>query len=119
MKTRHGALVLALAVALGGCASQVPPTPIATPSAPTAVRVIDPYDLRTHCGIREARVGHDYFVATPPMGDGNPPSEWGNPDQTGTMTVYDDGTARFSAGDLTATFTVRAGATAWLGPPCQ
>ena len=121
MTVRRGAFVFALVAALAGCAA--PPTARApeASSAPATALVIDPYDLYTHCGIREAKIGDDYYVATPPLSDGsgNPPYGWGNPGQSGTMTVYDDGTARFSAGLLGATFTLRVGATDWLGPICS
>ena len=48
-----------------------------------------PYDLYTHCGISEARVGTHYYLADHPLSDGagNPPAGWGDPYQAGTMTL--------------------------------
>ena len=48
-----------------------------------------PYQLYTHCGIYEARIGNRYFEAVHPLSDGqgNPPPGWGNPYQQGTMTL--------------------------------
>ncbi|MER7540995.1 hypothetical protein ABTX77_40520 [Streptomyces sp. NPDC097704] len=48
-----------------------------------------PFDLYTHCGIDEARIGSAYFAAETPLSDGsgNPPEGWGNPIQHGKMTV--------------------------------
>jgi hypothetical protein len=82
-----------LAAVLAGCEST--PSPAAAPPSPTtaAARTTAPkpvpYDLYTHCGIDYARVGNRYYQATPPLSDGsgNPPPGWGNPYQSGTMTV--------------------------------
>jgi hypothetical protein len=104
-------------VALTGCSA--PPADVpsasATPS-PTVVQVLADFELYTHCGVREAKVGRDFYLADPEQGDGgNPPPGWGNPSQRGTMTVRSDGTARFSApGGLSADFRVRPGATDWI-----
>ncbi|KOX21070.1 MULTISPECIES: hypothetical protein [unclassified Streptomyces] len=48
-----------------------------------------PFELYTHCGIDEARIGSTYFEAETPLSDGsgNPPEGWGNPVQRGTMTL--------------------------------
>ncbi|GAC1613785.1 MAG: hypothetical protein NVS9B1_22660 [Candidatus Dormibacteraceae bacterium] len=56
-----------------------------------------PYSLYTHCGIRSAQINGQVFYALPPAGDGsgNPPRGWGNPMDTGTMTLHGDGTADF------------------------
>ena len=55
------------------------------------------YQLYTHCGINEARIGNRYFEAVHPLSDGqgNPPSGWGNPYQPGTMTLLSPATALF------------------------
>ncbi|HEY7859090.1 MAG TPA: hypothetical protein VIC82_11390 [Candidatus Nanopelagicales bacterium] len=112
---------MVLAVALGGCASEGGSTIPGASLSPSAVHVIDPYYLYTHCGVTQAKIGDDFYVATPQLSDGsgNPPDGWGNPHQSGTMTVFDDGTARFTAGSLVATFALREGATNWLGPTCS
>jgi hypothetical protein len=56
-----------------------------------------PYSLYTHCGIYEARVGDTYYLADEPIedGQGNPPSDWGNPFQAGWMTFPASGVAVF------------------------
>lgn len=108
-------------VLLAGCAaagargqatgSAGDPTPRAD-----VVEVVEDYALYTHCGVREARVGDQFFVADPVLddGSGNPLPGWGRGSTVGTMTVYDDGTARFvTAGGLQATFRLRPGATAF------
>jgi hypothetical protein len=55
------------------------------------------YQLYTHCGIDEARIGSRYFEAVHPLsdGNGNPPAGWGNPDQQGTMTMLSSSEALF------------------------
>ncbi|MGW0117858.1 hypothetical protein [Streptomyces sp. NPDC003327] len=73
-----------------------------------------PFDLYTHCGIDEARIGSTYFEAVTPLSDGsgNPPEGWGNPTQRGTMTLKSDKEAVFTddAGHEVA-FRARPGAT--------
>lgn len=81
-----GALV-ALAVAmLTGCGTggEGRAVPAKEPDRPGV-----PFELYTHCGIDEARIGSTYFEATTPLSDGsgNPPAGWGNPTQPGTMTL--------------------------------
>jgi hypothetical protein len=72
------------------------------------------YQLYTHCGINEARIGNRYFEAVHPLSDGqgNPPSGWGNPYQPGTMTLLSPATAVFrdQAGHQVR-FQLRRGAT--------
>jgi hypothetical protein len=55
------------------------------------------YDLYTHCGVREARVGSTYYATEHVLDDGhgNPPPGWSD-QQAGTMTLMSDGTAVFS-----------------------
>ena len=112
MKFANGAAVVALVLA--GCSA---PTSAATSPTPSQnARVITAFDLYTHCGIREAKIGSDFYAAEPVLGDGNgnPPAGWGNPGQSGTMTVYQNGTAHFAGpGGLTADFRLRPGATSW------
>ena len=57
-----------------------------------------PYNLYTHCGVSEARVGSRYFVAVHPLSDGagNPPAGWGNPYQAGTMILVSATEAEFT-----------------------
>jgi hypothetical protein len=86
--------------ALAACGS--PAAPPASPGRPSHVRAAaagspQPYQLYTHCGIDEARIGHAYFEAVHLLSDGqgNPPPGWGNPYQPGTMTRLSPTTAVF------------------------
>jgi len=76
----------------GGPSATYPGTPnaqngiaVTGPAAPKTVS----YNLYTHCGIYEAKVAGHWYLATPPLsdGNGNPPAGWGNPQQHGTMTL--------------------------------
>jgi hypothetical protein len=114
MKFASGALLLLLTVA--GCGSATTPIGSQASAASASSRVMQAFDLYTHCGIREAKIGSDFYAASPVLddGNGNPPTGWGNPGQIGTMAVYGNGTAHFSApGGLEADFRLRPGATAW------
>ena len=114
MRFTSGVLLLILAVS--GCGSATGPAASQDPSASANSRVIQAFDLYTHCGIREAKIGSDFYAASTVLddGNGNPPMGWGNPYQVGTMTVYANGTAHFSApGGLEADFHLRPGATTW------
>ncbi len=76
-----------------------------------------PYDLLTHCGVREALIDNNYYLASPVLddGNGNPPTGWGNPYDRGTMTMNTDKTADFRDADgHRAHFVLRPGATTWL-----
>ena len=86
-------------------------------STSLAVRSSAPYDLYTHCGIREALIDSRYYLASPVLADGsgNPPAGWGNPYDSGTMTVNPDKTADFhDAAGHRAHFVLRPRATTWL-----
>ena len=65
------------------------PAPTAPPAASSSVTppppVTIPYELYTHCGIDEAKVGDSFYEADPPIPE--PLDGWGNPMQTGTMTL--------------------------------
>lgn len=65
--------------------SAVSSFPISAPPTASAT----PYRLYTHCGIDEAKLGDTFYEALTPLHDGahNPPPDWGNPYQEGTMTV--------------------------------
>ena len=82
----------------------------------TAGRPARPFQLLTHCGIDEARIGGRYFEAAHLLsdGNGNPPAGWGNPFQRGTITVLSPTEALFrdQAGHRVL-FRLRAGATAF------
>ncbi|MFN8146021.1 MAG: hypothetical protein U0R76_01035 [Candidatus Nanopelagicales bacterium] len=112
-------IIAASALALSACSTAVPASapPTAAPSASREVSTyVSEFELYTHCGVREARVGDRYYEATPVLddGQGNPPPGWGRGSTVGTMTMYADGTAHFSApGGLEADFRVRPNATTW------
>ena len=104
-----GAAVAAIVLAACGSSPAAQVTTSARPSATTAAatttttgaaaaaRSPQPYQLYTHCGIDEARVGNRYFEAVHPLSDGqgNPPPGWGNPYQQGTMTLLSPAEAVF------------------------
>jgi hypothetical protein len=64
---------------------------------PAAPRTIA-YDLYTHCGVDEAKIGDAFYEAVTPLSDGsgNPPGGWGNPYQAGTMTLVSTSRAVFT-----------------------
>ncbi|MFW6174832.1 MAG: hypothetical protein ACOC5K_03560, partial [Chloroflexota bacterium] len=55
------------------------------------------YTLYTHCGVRRAHFDGRDWIADPVLDDGdrNPPPGWGNPHDTGTMTLLSEDSARF------------------------
>ncbi|MEU2118106.1 hypothetical protein ABZ567_21260 [Streptomyces sp. NPDC016459] len=92
MTWRAGKIIVALTLAAGvlaGCAR-------ADEDVNTGRTV--PFDLYTHCGIREARIGSTYFEAETPLSDGsgNPPAGWDNPIQHGTMSLNSETEAIFT-----------------------
>jgi hypothetical protein len=96
-----GAVAAAAVVLLADVAS--PRGTQASPPSPkvsaTAVFVrSERYTLDTHCGVDEARIGDHYFEAVHPLRDksGNPPPGWGNPSQSGTMTMVSPAEAVFT-----------------------
>ncbi|MFJ2111775.1 MULTISPECIES: hypothetical protein [unclassified Streptomyces] len=98
MTERIGRAIVAAALATGvltSCAT-VGGDERAVRAAPTGRTI--PFDLYTHCGIDEARVGSTYFEATTPLSDGsgNPPEGWDNPTQRGTMTLKSESEAVFT-----------------------
>lgn len=116
MAVRAGHIIFAVALVTGvltGCAKAGPDAEAvrATPSGRTI-----PFELYTHCGIDEARIGSTYFEAETPLSDGsgNPPDGWDNPTQRGTMTVKSATEAVFTddAGHE-VTFRARPGASAF------
>ncbi|MFB7480422.1 hypothetical protein ACFXKH_39745 [Streptomyces caelestis] len=99
MTERAGTIIFALTLAAGvltGCsqADEGADAARATPSGRTI-----PFNLYTHCG-DEVRIGSTYFEAeTPlPVGSGNPPEEWDNSTQRGTMTLKTETEAVFTDG---------------------
>jgi hypothetical protein len=96
--------VAVAAIVLTACASS-PVAKVTSPARPTTTATTaaaaagspQPYQLYTHCGIAEARIGNRYFEAVHPLSDGqgNPPPGWGNPYQQGTMTLLSPAEAVF------------------------
>lgn len=91
-----------LACGLAACGSSPTTAHLASPARPstasaTAAGSPQSYQLYTHCGIYEARIGSHYFQAVHPLSDGqgNPPRGWGNPYQPGTITLLSPTTAVF------------------------
>ncbi|MFD3440426.1 hypothetical protein ACFWU3_23285 [Streptomyces sp. NPDC058685] len=84
------ALLLTACSGTGEPASQESPSVRTVPSVRTApsARTIA-FQLYTHCGIDEARIGSTYFEAETPLSDGSagPPDGWDNPYQRGRMTL--------------------------------
>ena len=108
----HGVAAVAVGAAAGVIVAYMSSSsPHVTPVRPAPRQVA--YNLYTHCGIDEARIGSHYFAAVHPLSDGsgNPPAGWGNPYQAGTMTVVSPAEAVFtdSAGHRVV-FRVRPGA---------
>jgi hypothetical protein len=102
----RGALAIAVPVALilGACSAQTA-APVADHDGPSRSVAATggparPYQLYTHCGVDEARIGNRYFEAVHPLSDGqgNPPAGWGNPYQGGTMTLLSSTEALFRDG---------------------
>ncbi|AVZ76774.1 hypothetical protein SLUN_35870 [Streptomyces lunaelactis] len=114
--------LMALALAAGvltGCSEADADAEVA--KAPPSARAAQParampFELYTHCGIDEARIGSTYFEAKTPLsnGAGSPPEGWDNPYQRGTMTLKSPTEAVFTddAGHE-VTFRARPGADAF------
>ena len=89
-----------VAVMLGACSNGTT-APVPTTDGPSGSVTVAgsprPYQLLTHCGIDEARLGGRQFEAVHPLSDGqgNPPAGWGNPFQRGTMTLLSPTLALF------------------------
>lgn len=109
------AAAAALAV-LSGCAPPAAQIIDASTSPTTTAASSVPFDLYTHCGIYEVRVQDTFFAADQPLdgGHGNPPPGWGNPYQSGTITVSGARAVFQDSSGHTVTFHERAGATSFL-----
>ena len=82
--------ILVAAVALSGCGPQ---GSNAATSTPTETSKTMAFKLYTHCGVNGLTVKDRYFQhagGTLDDGSGNPPKGWGNPYQTGSLTVSGD-----------------------------
>jgi hypothetical protein len=119
MAPQYAPSIAAAAVALAALSACAPP-PAAQGNVPATTRTTAvssvPFDLFTHCGIYEARVQDKFFAAVQPLDDGhgNPPAGWGNPYQSGTITVADHSAVFRDDSGHTVTFRVRPGATSFL-----
>lgn len=119
MATRYVSWIAAAAAAIAvmsGCAAPAAPAIDApTRTATTPVSSV-PFALSTHCGIYEARVQDTFFLADKPLNDGhgNPPAGWGNPYQSGTITVEGAQAVFHDDSGHTVTFHKRPGATSFL-----
>jgi hypothetical protein len=119
MPTRYvpgiAAAATTLAV-LSGCAAPAAPQSNVPTSPTTTAASSVPFALLTHCGIYEARVQAAFFAADQPLDDGhgNPPAGWGNPYQSGTITVEGSRAVFHDDSGHTVTFHERPGATSFL-----
>ncbi|MFD3456169.1 hypothetical protein ACFWVC_28825 [Streptomyces sp. NPDC058691] len=89
------------------------PEPAVTVTGRATPRAM-PYELYTHCGIDDIRIGSTWFEAVHPLSDGsdNPPAGWDNPTQRGTMTLLSPAEAVFTdAAGHEVRFRARPGAT--------
>lgn len=113
-------LAVLMLLATVGCERSAVPdeAPTATASvAKTSAAVA--FRLRTHCGIDEAMFEGRYYEAVHPLSDGsgNPPDDWGNPYQSGTMQVVSATEAEFrDAAGHVVLFRLRPQATAFQRP---
>jgi hypothetical protein len=108
------AVSVLLALCASGCGSGSSDPPVtsatsATPSAKPAAVAAGPGEVRlnvtTHCGVIDAEVDGVYRKAEPPLGNGNPPDGWGNPETPGRWQQTSDTTAVFKADSgVTAAF---------------
>lgn len=92
----------------------VPGTTAVAPVAPAAQAF--PFDLYTHCGVDEAKIGDVYFEAESPLVGSarSAPAGWDNPYQRGMMTLVSPATAVFRDGrGHEVWFRARSGATAF------
>ena len=77
------------------------PMPTAAPASdagPAEIGVRYQHDLYTHCGIRSADFDGRRWIADPILGDVNPPPDWGNPFDSGTMELVEEDRAMFLSG---------------------
>jgi len=122
---RAGAGAVGVGLAAGivavACGSSTSPrtggVTVTTTAITTTTAKSQPYQLYTHCGIDEARIGTRYYAAVHPLSDGsgNPPAGWGNPYQAGTVTLVSGTEAVFTdnAGHRVV-FMVRPGAKSFM-----
>jgi hypothetical protein len=90
----------------GDAAAPVPSasSPVAVAPSPGEVRL----SLSTHCGVRDAEVGGVYWAADPPLGNGNEPPGWGDPETQGRWRQTGETTAVFLADSGVSAAFVRA-----------
>ena len=84
--------LLLLPALISGCGNASPIAASTAPAQPHQVQTVA-FDLYTHCGINELSASGKYFQRVGGIlddGSHNPPSGWGNPTQTGTLTLSGD-----------------------------
>ena len=106
MKLREVLGLMLLSTALAGCASGGGPAAAAAGNVSSVVMSVGgsvPDRLYTHCGVVSATINGSIFYAEPALtdGSGNPPHGWGNPYDSGEMSLTSLTTADFrdSAGN--------------------
>ena len=84
--------LLLIPALISGCVKASPIAPPISPGKTDQVYTM-PFDLYTHCGINELSASGKYFQRVGGIlddGSHNPPAGWGNPTQTGTLTLSGD-----------------------------
>lgn len=110
--------ILAMASSVTRCSQK---SPIGTPTTVEKTDQVQTvsFTLLTHCGINELMANGKYFQRVGGYLDDNshnPPAGWGNPSQSGTLTISSDiAVFRDKVGRM-ETFKVRSGATKFLEP---
>ncbi len=84
----------------------------ATPTTTTLPLALpeESFVLYTHCGINGAMIHGVWWRSTSALvddGNGNPPSGWGNPFQSGVLQFLDGRTAVFHASDANLSVTLQ------------
>ena len=105
MPRRLSVMLFALSLVVSGCGAGD-----STPSREQMAKYAETYPptgkpvdywFYTHCGVENARLGGVWWVATKPLygeaGAGDSPDGWGNPYQTGRLTVISAQQAVFEA----------------------
>lgn len=110
------AMLCALLASSGGTEQVVEPVRVATASTPPPSHspiVIKGFNLYTHCGIYELTYGGKWYVRNGGRlddGNGNPPNDWGNPTQIGTLTLRREAATFTDGEEHSETFSLRPGA---------
>jgi hypothetical protein len=100
MKLRLVVGLMLLPTALAACSSGGGPAATAAGNVSSVVMSVGgsaPYTLYTHCGVISATINGSIFYAAPALtdGSGNPPPGWGNPYDSGEISLTSPTTAEF------------------------